>query len=205
MCLRNGRRAAGIVPAGSVTPVWTTYLSSDDVDATAEAMTQAGGTLTTGPADAGPAGRVVVGTDPLGASIGAWKGNEHPGTEIVDEVGTLVWTELNTPDLDAAIRFYSDVFGHTWADEDTGEGGPQYRVFSAAGQLAGGALSTDGGGSYWLPYFGVADTDATVAAAMGSGGSVLQGPQESAYGKMAVLRDPHGATFAVIEVPEAQS
>jgi hypothetical protein len=54
--------------------------------------------------------------------------------------------------------------------------------------------------SYWLPYFGVEDTDASLAWAVDHGASVQRPAEDSPYGRMAVLSDPFGASFAIISM-----
>jgi predicted enzyme related to lactoylglutathione lyase len=51
---------------------------------------------------------------------------------------------------------------------------------------------------HWLPYFSVADVDATAATASGAGGTVLMEPTSIGdVRRIAVLRDPQGAVFGV--------
>jgi predicted enzyme related to lactoylglutathione lyase len=54
----------------------------------------------------------------------------------------------------------------------------------------------------WLVYFAVADTDAAVAKAQELGAKVMMGKQDSPAGPFAVLMDPQGAAFAVIQVSQ---
>jgi hypothetical protein len=54
--------------------------------------------------------------------------------------------------------------------------------------------------SYWLVYFGVASTDTTVEVATGKGAQLLVGPVDSPAGRFAMLADPEGAPFAVIQI-----
>jgi predicted enzyme related to lactoylglutathione lyase len=59
--------------------------------------------------------------------------------------------------------------------------------------------------SYWLVYFAVGDTDATVAKARERGGNVMVEPTDiPTVGRFAVLTDPQGAAFGVIrnETPQ---
>ena len=52
----------------------------------------------------------------------------------------------------------------------------------------------------WLVYFAVDDTDATVAKARELGGAVAVEPMDIPdVGRFAVLTDPHGSAFAVIQ------
>lgn len=62
----------------------------------------------------------------------------------------------------------------------------------------------DGAPAHWLAYFSVADADAAVAAAEQGGGVVVLPAEDTPFGRMAVLRDPFGATFAVIRTPEEE-
>jgi len=67
MFKRNGEYvAAGSPPfPGSEDPAhWTTYIASDDVDATAARVSESGGTLLTEPFDVLDAGRMAVAQDP---------------------------------------------------------------------------------------------------------------------------------------------
>ncbi len=52
--------------------------------------------------------------------------------------------------------------------------------------------------SYWPVYFTAPDADAALATAGSAGGQVLSGPIDIPVGRLAVLRDPHGAMFAVM-------
>jgi uncharacterized protein len=63
----------------------------------------------------------------------------------------------------------------------------------------GGMMGAEAGAAHWLVYFGVADAGAAVTAAEHGGGSVLLGDFDTPYGRMAVLADPGGAVFSVIQ------
>jgi len=52
--------------------------------------------------------------------------------------------------------------------------------------------------SYWMPYFMVADVDASVAKAKSLGAKLMVGPQDIAdAGRFAILSDPQGAVCAL--------
>ena len=199
-CLRDGRRAAGMVgtAAQAMAPAWTTYMATADVYATGRRMIDAGGSLRLAPAQAGPAGSVVVCTDPGGAVVGAWQGAEHPGAAILDQPGAVVWNELATQDLAAAMSFYSAVFGYGWESQESG-----YATFSVDGRMAGGALQDVRSPARWLPYFGVVDTDEALEHAQRLGGTVQRSAVNSPFGRWAVLADPQGAVFSVLGIAQA--
>ena len=52
----------------------------------------------------------------------------------------------------------------------------------------------------WQVCFGTADTDAAAEKATKAGGTVVFGPEDSPYGRFAVLTDPWGARFALMGV-----
>jgi hypothetical protein len=56
---------------------------------------------------------------------------------------------------------------------------------------------------HWSVTFGVDDVEATAAKAAELGGEVLLGPVDAPWTRMAVIRDPQGATFVASQfVPE---
>ena len=61
----------------------------------------------------------------------------------------------------------------------------------------------DGDPAHWVVYFGVADVERTLEAAVGAGGAVVATDFDSPYGAMAGLRDPAGATFWVLQTDGA--
>ena len=203
----RGLPVAGIGQAPADTPVpppaWATYFATDDADVTAARITEAGGTVYMGPMDVMNAGRLLVAGDPMGSIFGCWQPGDHLGCYVVNEPGTLCWTELTTPDAKTAKTFYPAVFGHGLNDMSGAD--YEYTTLLVHGGDVAGILAMDDSWpadmpSHWSTYFGVADTDVAVATAAGLGGQVVQQPFDSAYGRIAVLRDPVGATFSVISL-----
>jgi predicted enzyme related to lactoylglutathione lyase len=200
----DGAAAAGIGPLPpDGHPAWTLYLASDDVDATATAIGDRGGTLLLPPGDVGPLGRMCIAADPTGAVFGVWQAGQHIGAGIVNESGGLSWEDLRSTDPDAARAIYQGVFGYR--TDPLPAAGRDYTTFALAGEPAplGGMGGLTGGpagaGSHWLVYFGVADRDAAVAATREHGGTVFVADRDTVYGRMAWLADPDGAQFWVIQ------
>lgn len=104
-------RLDGAVVAGSGEghAGWSTYLAVDDVSATAGAVEQAGGRITDGPADAGPAGRSAGATDPAGTPFRLWQPGARPGAQLVNTPGS--WNFSNLHADDPPLDFYAEVFG----------------------------------------------------------------------------------------------
>jgi predicted enzyme related to lactoylglutathione lyase len=208
----RGRSVAGLGPTreGALPPLWTTYVTVADADASVAAIKDAGGTVFMEPMDVLQAGRMAAAADPQGAFFCIWQPVEHIGSEIVNEPGTLIWNELATTDTDAAKAFYGAVFG--WTSEDmTGEDGMSYTRWGLDGKGVGGMMAM--GDDYpagvppnWLAYFAVADCAAAVARVVELGGSIQLEPMTISMGTFAVLADPNRAVFAVIELaPEMLS
>ena len=104
--------AAGSPPQQEGIPShWTTYLASDDVDDTAAKVRDAGGTVLLDPFDVFDAGRMTIAQDPTGATFGVWQAKEHIGAQLANEPGTMNWNECQTRDPEAAGAFYEAVFG----------------------------------------------------------------------------------------------
>ena len=52
--------------------------------------------------------------------------------------------------------------------------------------------------SHWTVYFGVADADAACTTAQELGGTVLEQPTDTPYGRIATLTDPTGTLLRVV-------
>jgi predicted enzyme related to lactoylglutathione lyase len=203
----KGLNVAAIAPLGDqavagVPPHWNSYVSVDDIDATAAKVAPAGGTLVAPPFDVMDAGRMAVVQDPTGAIFELWQAKSNIGAALVNEPGTFSWSELITPDVPKAADFYAAVLG--WGSETHGDAMP-YTEFTLDGNSIAGAMNPPMPGipPLWGIYFAVADTDATVAKASELGGSVIAPPMDIEPGRFAVLADPQGAMFNVIKMNQA--
>ncbi len=209
--------ALGSQPMEGVPPVWNTYVTVADPDATAGAVKGAGGQVLMEPFDVMDAGRMAVFADPAGAVFMVWKPNGSIGSELVNEDGAFSWSELHTPDIEGSKEFYGTVFG--WRATTMEFGGGEYTIWNTDGENADGEFvsppSEEGGTGiggmmsnenspertppFWMVYFDVADVDAAVARAGELGGSVIAPAFDvEGVGRIAVLGDSQGAAFSVI-------
>ncbi|WP_062995026.1 VOC family protein [Nocardia mikamii] len=206
MAMLGGKPAAGIGPKMGEAPmpsVWTTYLAADDVDAVAEAIGAAGGTVFVPPFDVMDVGRMCVASDPTGGIFGVWQAKAHTGAGIYNEPGSYCWNELHTGDYATAQEFYRRVFG--WTFDEIGDGENfVYSTFSPPGaDVAGGVM--DAGNApgdnppYWLTWFQVAGTDEKLSRATELGATVLMGPDDTPFGRSAVVQAPQGEIFGLID------
>ena len=203
MAMRNGQPVAGVMrlseemAAGGMPPVWSSYVTVADIDASAARVGGLGGTVMQEPFDVMDAGRMSVLADPTGAVICLWQANEHIGAGLVNEHGTLTWNELITPDVVTAAKFYEALFG--WKAEAM-DGPMPYTSFMMGDRPVGGAMNPpmEGMPSFWGVYFAVDDCDVIAEEAKALGASVLAEPMDIPPGRMAAFADPQGAMFSVL-------
>jgi predicted enzyme related to lactoylglutathione lyase len=151
--------------------------------------------------DVGDLGRMAVYGDSSGAVFGVWQPGEHKGSEVVSEPGTIAWHQVNTRDPEDALEFYSQVFG--WESEQVDTGGADYWQMTKDGANVGGVFRMgddfpDEVPAHWIVYFAVEDCDAATEKAKENGAQVTAEPFDNEAGRFAVLLDPHGAAFALI-------
>jgi predicted enzyme related to lactoylglutathione lyase len=227
--IRGGDVAAvGAVPDGAPQIAsWNTYIWVDSADETAATARAAGGGVAAEPFDVMDFGRMAVVTDPEGAAFCVWEAKQHKGAKVVNEHGSLNFNGLVTRDPEGAKAFYGAVFGWQvltlpagamWTLPGYGdhleESNPGLReqmtqmgapdgfidVVAALNPIAGDDSTTP---AHWSVTFAVDDADATAAKAKELGGEVIAGPFDAPWTKLAVIKDPQGATFIAGQfVPE---
>jgi predicted enzyme related to lactoylglutathione lyase len=189
---------------GGVPPHWNSYVTVTNVDESVKKAQQLGAKVFAPPFDVMDAGRMSVLQDPTGAVFQVWQPKRSIGAKILNEPGALCWTELTTTDTKAAEAFYTQLFG--WTPKHGAAGAPmEYTEFSVAGTPSIGMMPKPKDmpahiPSYWMPYFQVADTDASVAKVKELGGKVMVPPTDiPKTGRFAIVNDPQGAMFAVFK------
>ena len=121
--------------------------------------------------------------------------------------GRPIWYELMTPDPGQVAPFYNATLG--WNIQgigtETPSGHPYWMIGRDDGGFAGGVIlltkdmTVGGGRPGWLPYFHVVDVPSTVAKAEGLGARTWMGPMTMEQGTMAMLGDPQGAAFYLMD------
>ena len=196
----KGKEVAGIGPQQNPQqpPSWSMYVATEDANATAKKVKEAGGKVVAEPFDVMQAGRMGVFQDPSGAYFSVWQPGEHKGSEIVNEDNTWGWSELNTNDIAKTKPFYQKVFG--WGLKENP--GPQpYTEWQVNGRSVAGGMQAlpPNVPPHWATYFNVADVKAAIEKVKKLAGQVLMGPQDTPQGPFAVIRDPQGAVFQIIQ------
>ena len=182
--------------------VWRCYFTVGSAEDASGRVRSLGGTVIHEPIDIGTDGRLVVAQDPTGAVFTVWEPRDHIGAQVIGEPGALAWAELYTRDTQAAMSFYSGLFG--WHPTSAPGAGMDYTEYELNGEPAAGMITIrDEWGpmpAHWLVYFEVADLDDLRAKAGQLGASELRPPMEvEGVGRFVFLQDPQGAVFAVIQ------
>jgi len=201
----GGKVVAAVLQRGEKQPMnaWNSYIAVDDADATAARASELGGTVAAGPFGLPGVARVAFILDPTGAAVGLWEARGHVGAELVNDRGAFCMNQLSSPDPAAAQAFFGSLFG--WRVESMGTAEqPYWGLFRDDSMASMNASMVPLPAEAeeppnWTVYFTVEDIGAAAAKASELGGSVDMEPVEIDDGRIAVLRDPSGAPFAMFE------
>lgn len=201
--------AAGIMGLPMEMPsVWAFYVTVDDVDASFAKALSLGAKKEWEPMTVPGVGRMGGFLDPQGAYIAivTYEAMENPDPDTPSFGDTFVtpgafsWFSLQTSDVEAAKRFYSELFGWNYRVDHMGMG--PYTTFRVGDVGMGGIIPVmqPGAPPHWNAYVTVEDADATAAAAAKHGGSLIMPPFDiPTIGRSAVIQDPTGAMFNIIK------
>lgn len=190
--------------AGGVPPHWGMYVGVDRVEDAAAHATRLGGGELSPVIDIPGVGRMQTLRDPQGGAFSVYEPSQAPTQpEAPAEMAEVSWIELYTTDSEAALRFYSELFGWQATESlDMDEAGV-YRMFGRSATHSLGGMMTKTADmaqlpTAWLLYFRVDDIDAATARVKAAGGQVMYGPMEVPGGGFIVQAlDPQGAAFAL--------
>ncbi len=207
MFVNNGQPVAGAMPAPLDQPGgWTMYVQVDDVQSILESAVKAHGTVIAGPIPIADLGTMAVITDPGGCPFGLWAPETFSGFSLEGEVGAPIWFELYTKDYSGSQAFLSEVFGWTF-DVVNDSDQFRYATVSFDGEPKVGIMDFSADihaamPAYWNNYIRVANCDEAAMAVTANGGELLMNPSDSPHGRMAAVRDPNGAVFALMQALE---
>jgi uncharacterized protein len=184
-----------------IPPHWLSYVSVATADDALEKGKSLGGKVMMGPFDVMEAGRMGVLQDPTGGTFAVWQGKEVIGVRVLDQPGSLMWTELMSKDVEVTRQFYTKLFN--WETELHEMGPMKYFVLKRGDTPAGGMMqiTPDMGAmpTSWMPYFGVDDVGGSAAKVAELGGRLMIPPSDIPnVGRFSVFQDPQGATLGII-------
>src|ERR687895_28174 len=111
--------------------------------------------------------------------------------------GTFSWTDLATPDPEAAKRFYGELFGWEFDDQPMpGDAGDYSMGMKDGGVVAALYRAREDQPPAWASYVTVESADSTATKAGEVGGTLFGEPFDVMdAGRMALIQDPSGAFF----------
>jgi hypothetical protein len=127
------------------------------------------------------------------------------GTQMKHPAGNFCWFELGTSDRDGAKEFYTKLFGWRFNDSPLPpEMGGVYTTWTKDDKDVGAMYQLgpqmQGVPSHWMLYVNVESADATAAKITELGGEFVIPPFDvMEHGRMAMFKDPTGATLAIWE------
>lgn len=210
----GGRPIAGLVertvePGEHKQSDWLTFIAVRNVDNAVRTATADGAKLLSRPATYGARGRQAVLSGPDGAVFAVMASKSGDPGDFLAEPGAWIWSALLTGDPNGAAKFYKSVFGYDVFDLPS-EDGLQHVVLSSQEYARAGinSLPNDAHNrhAHWLNFIRVQDTSAAVAKAVALGGKILVEPRLDRHGgRIALLADPYGAPFGVMEWTDTDS
>jgi len=211
----KGRRLAagfGMMEALDLAgPRWWLCLAAPDIDDLVERAAQAGGSIS-GKMDLGGLGQAAVLEGPTGATAVLWHPKKLEPGALGAAHGGQVWSELVTDDPGRVARFYETLFEVKAVPvEERGQGGSPHgalnlerKELEVRRMVAGIVPASEAAqgtqvGARWRPYFQVDDLGAFIEQAQDLGAEVTDERISGSRRPMAVVTDPQGAEFGVVQ------
>jgi predicted enzyme related to lactoylglutathione lyase len=200
----GGGPMAGVmtIPDGmNFPPHWGMYVGVPKLEEAVSRIERLGGHALS-PVIEATVGRMRTMKDPQGAAFSIYEpASPPPQPEAQPQLGDVSWHELYTTDAEAALKFYTELFG--WRLTESMDMGPmgKYHMFARTIPLGGMMNKPAEMGQvppHWGLYFLVSDVHAGAERVTANGGRVLNGPMEVPGGDWIVnCMDPQGAAFSL--------
>ncbi len=210
----DGHPVAGLihkeVPVGvRRQPAWLSFIAVRDVDAARATALRNGAKVLMEPRDVPNRGREAIFADPQGAVFAVLASTRGDPPDTLADAGEWIWSSLFTPDPDKGATFYQALFDYEVFDLPS-TGSDQHVLLASEGYARGSMnmLSADRpmAHAHWLNYVRVDDAVKMSAKVVALGGRVLVEPRADRHGgKVAVVADPQGAPFGLLEWTETDS
>ncbi len=210
----DGRPVAGLIhknfPASEHRqPAWLSFFSVRDVDATKKIAFQNAAKVLFEPHSIPDRGREAVFADPQGAIFAVLASSSGDPSDVLAAPGEWIWSSLITSDPDTDAAFYQKLFDYDVFELPASPGAQHLMLATdnyaraSVNSLPANRPNTQ---SYWLNYIRVEDTVKITAKVVELGGRVLVEPRIDRHGgKVAVVADPLGAPFGLLEWTDTDS
>jgi predicted enzyme related to lactoylglutathione lyase len=187
---------------------WLTFLAVRDVDATKKLAVANGAKVLLEPHTIPNRGREAVFADPQGAIFAVLDSSTGDPPDEMADPGEWIWSSLATTDPEANAGFYQTLFDYEVFDLPSDQGARHLMLASDNyARASANTLATNRPNArpHWLNYVHVEDVGASSAKVVSLGGRVLVEPRLDRHGgKVAIVADPLGAPFGLLEWPDAR-
>jgi len=190
-------------------PAWLSFFSVQDVDTAKKVALQNGAKVLFEPHSIPERGREAVFADPQGAVFAVLASSSGDPSDVLAAPGEWIWSSLITSDPDTDAAFYQKLFDYEVFDLPSSPGA-QHLLLATDNFARASVNSLPANKSnvhpYWLNYIRVEDAVKMAAKVVALGGRVLVEPRIDRHGgKVAIVADPFGAPFGLLEWTEADS
>ncbi len=193
------------LPAGR-RPGWISFIATTDLAKTAALATQNGAKLLLSPRPFVNLGQEAVLSDPQGAVFAVLQSNSGDPADYLVSPGDWIWSSLIATDPKADADFYKTVFGYdVYAMPEAQD---SQHLLLASDNFARASVNPippawTNAKPRWLNFIRVDSAAATSAKVTALGGKIIQQPHTDRHGgKIAVVADPAGALFGLMEWPD---
>jgi predicted enzyme related to lactoylglutathione lyase len=214
VALANGRPVGGLyqkaVPEGELRQsAWLTFIAVRDIDGAKRTAVAGGGKVVADTRNYPARGRQAVLTDPEGATFAILASSSGDAPDLLAAPGEWIWSSLLSKDPGTEAAFYQKVFSYDVFDLASDDG-LEHLILSSDdfARASANALPRDSARRrpHWLNFIRVSNTADTVAKVVQSGGRVLVEPHVDRHGgQVAVVADPAGAPFGLMEWTDSDS
>lgn len=214
LALLDGRPIGGLVqraaPKGEPKqPHWLTFISVRDVSDAERVAVAKGGKVLSKVRDYPHRGQQAILADPQGAVFAVLHSESGDPADVLAEPGEWIWSSLITSDASAGSAFYQALFDFEVFDLKSDDD-REHLLLATDGyaRASANALPADSGKRrpHWLNFVRVVSAKESAAKAVALGGRVLSEPHTDRHGGMvAVVADPSGAPFGLLEWSDTES
>jgi len=214
VALLDGRPVGGLlqrpVPTGERRrPAWLAFIAVRDVDAAKQTALAHGAKVVFEPRSFPQRGRQAIFADPEGAVFAVLASGSGDPADFLAAPGEWIWSSLHAKDPGTDAAFYQALFGYDVFDMPS-EDGLEHVILSSDdyARASVNAFPDDSPRrhSHWLNFVRVVDAVDAAAKVVALGGRVFVEPHVDRHGgRVAVVADPMGAAFGLMEWSDTDS
>ena len=208
VALLDGRPVAGLflrpVKAGEQRqPAWLTFIAVADVEVAKRTALEHGAKVVAEPRSYPRRGRQAILADPEGAHFAVLASSSGDPGDLLAAPGEWIWSSLIVKDPNTEAAFYQQLFGYDVFDLPTDDD-VDHVILSTDdyARASVNAFHRDPSRRlpHWLNFVRVVDVVEGAAKVVALGGRVLSEPHLDRHGgKVAIVADPAGAPFGLME------